>query len=315
MTLRSRPLSFAGIVLVSVLPWACQKKASVSDVTRGSRPIPVATGAGPGADEAAVEPVKIVLVGHLYSLYRKQRYGKIYTERVVELFVREMDRIGPEAIFFLGDTTRDSSEEEWSMLERHLSPLKAQRYFIPGNHDLNDVDAYRRHGGAPNRSVVLGGVKLIMLDTKNIYGSEDLEYLKRELADHERYKTICLLTHYMGFFNRPPSAAPPDIDVNQPYSRYGNWNADIVPLLEDKVQVVFCGDLFPRWFVGTYQTPDEKLTYVCNGFGHMPGGPLVFVEIVLQEGEIKSMVPRTLPLDLRDEWYRLPFPSDREEPK
>ena len=266
--------------------------------------------AAPGEDP---EEVHVILAGHLYSLYTRNRSEKngpdILTDRWLRLFAREVNERNPDALFLLGDLTRFSQEEEWDLIDRALKPIKAATYRLPGNHDLRQPANFTKHGGTGNRAVNIGSCKFILLDNKAVLEAEDLAFLDLELAAGESFAHTFVLMHYcMINWND----AHPEQDPREPYPGVSNWNRDVVPRLAGRVSWVFCGDHTPGGptrYVQEYR--GEKIHYIMASFVFRRGetddvngeGPNIYLELTVR-GDDVEILPRILPIPVTDPWYR-----------
>jgi hypothetical protein len=274
----------------------------------------------------------VVLAGHVYSLYvptKAERPDPAVGFRApLQAFTREVERIDPRRVFLLGDNVRYGNEEEWSFLEDSLAPVRDRVELVAGNHEYRNIEAFRRHGGVVNESFVIGRNKFIVLDAKTWLEDEDLEFIRREVADHESYDNVFVLTHLFLAALATKGVEPSEIDPYGTYRGVSNWSRDVLPLIAGKVDVVFCGDTNERHCRNVVQEhPGGDVTYVLNGFRFGRGleqrssgdGPMLFVELRFS-GSGYTIVPRAVPLDLRDTWYerfvRLPeYPRPETWPR
>ncbi len=270
--------------------------------------------AGCSADES--ETNRVVVCGHLYSAYVRSMVEEkpaVFSDHVMRTFADEIERIDPEAVFFLGDNTRYSSHEEWETIERAFARVSAEKIFIPGNHELRGRDVFLEHGGVVNRAFIIGGSKFITLDAKDVYEEHDLAYLREELADREEYDHVFLLTHHylVNYAPAQPDQPPYRGGFDSDFLRNSNWNTAVVPLIAGKVDYVICGDYFPENSNAIQHFEDIEVHYLLTSilFGRGLGpfvtgdGPLLFLELSFKGDEL-SILPRTIPLDIRDPWYR-----------
>ena len=271
------------------------------------------------------------MCGHLYSLYvptKNERTKPIIGwETPIRSFAAEVERIAPEAMFFLGDNTRFSVDEEWIFLQSIFASVDTPKIFAPGNHEYRDISVFQKYGGLINRSVIIGRNKYIVIDAKSILARSDIDFIEREVADYEDYDNVFIMMHLF----LPVRLAPrkevgadgtvhyfrkqepqEEIDPYSPYSGVSNWSFEVVPLIAGKVKYVFVGDHQPLHTVRLVQDYGEhQIEYIRNGFRFGRGnavdstgdGPMVFLELRF-EGASFSIIPRAVPLDLKDPWYQ-----------
>jgi hypothetical protein len=267
---------------------------------------------GDGGGAGDRDDHSVVVAGHLYSLYAPSRKfserGRIGWEAPIEALARDLNRIGPEAVFFLGDSTHDSGDDEWEFVGEKLAGVEADLHFIAGNHEYRDIDRFLAHGGELNGSLVIHGNKYVFLDAKSIFEPHDLVFIERELADHASYDNVFVLMHYPLAASKAPEE---EVDPYRPYSGFSNWNRDVVPLIAGKVRYVFCGDLYARIHRGVQHYEGEEIHYVLNSFGFGRGegmedtgdGLQTFLELRFEDGDF-TIVPHVITLDVKHPWYR-----------
>lgn len=274
-----------------------------------------------GAATADPGDHSVVIASHLYSLYDPgrsvSREPRLAWPGALEALGKELQRIDPRQVFFLGDNTRNARAEEWELLERVLEPLKGRVQFAAGNHDANHLETFLAHGGVRFGSKVVGGNKYIQLDCVKVLDAEALAFLERELADAESYGHVFLLMHYFlaGWEElTAESAAAEQPSAGQDPNASGrltNWHSDVLPLIAGKVDAVFVGDYRHDHVRSTLQHYEGKpIQYVLNSFGYGfdegvgtgSDGPMIFLELRF-EGESFSILPRAVPLDLRHGYF------------
>ncbi len=257
---------------------------------------------------------RVALIGHLYSSYvhSQTTVGVHQVERrdTLETLAQDFVDRGTEAAFFLGDITTDSREDEWQMLEDIFGKVATVRHYIPGNHDYHARENFYKFGGKGNTSTVIGNCKFLMLDVKNWFEASDLDFIKTELADSDKYDHVFILMHYLlRGYNREPK---PGEDLNKPYNGVSNWNKEVVPLIRGKVATVFCGDLRrPEGAITAGSNDENGILYIMNSFLFAGEGPLIYLELEISGKEL-AILPRAVPIDLRHKWYD---PASKAPPK
>jgi 3',5'-cyclic AMP phosphodiesterase CpdA len=206
-------------------------------------------------------PLRLVVLGHV----RGDRPPQTLNPKIDEL-VAEVRSLAPRFVVLTGDIIwgdiRDEPEErpdpaeverEWDELDAALAKLGVPIYRVPGNHDISDLgtrDIWRRRYGALPQSVVIGGVRLLLLtsvwippdgDTrKNVGAGVDLDatqlaWLDQELARPFDGVTLAFMHHLLWW---------------QPDS--GRWWTEVHPrLAKAGVAAVFSGDYGPLKFSHT----------------------------------------------------------------
>ncbi len=268
---------------------------------------------GEGQSITEEKDLRVILAGHLYSLYTSDRSEAkgpgILTSKWIELFAQEVDESHSDALFLLGDTTRFSTEEEWQLVNKAFEGMKTPAYRIAGNHDYRNVDAFRQHGGLGNSALVIKGCKFILLDNKCVLEKDDLEFLDRELRDAKSFRQVFVLTHY-NMINWNESQ--PGQDPHESYPGVSNWNKDVVPKLAGVVDYVICGDHTPggpKRFEQEYE--GKKIHYIMTSFVFRRGeteqsngeGINVYLELTVNDEGV-HILPRALAIPLTDSWYR-----------
>ena len=300
-----------------IVPWRLVMKRSELLIWAAALPSLAGCGPASGSDTRSSDH-SVVVAGHLYSLFAasaQEGRDEIRWQAPIEALARDLNRIGPEAVFFLGDSTHDSGDDEWDFIERKFANVEADLYFLAGNHEYGDIDRFVARGGKRNEAVVVRDNKYLLLDAKTIFEPADLAFIERELADHADYRHVFVLMHYPLAAYRVPEG---EVDPYRPYSGVSNWNQDVVPLLAGKVRYVFCGDLWPRVHRAVQEVGDHEIHYVLNSFGFGRGagmedsgaGLMPFLELRF-EGDDFSIVPQAVTLDVRHPWYRYFHDLDR----
>lgn len=257
---------------------------------------------GCARDPEPSELTEVVVWGHGYSLFvGPPDFASFVNDDRWPLFVDEINRIGPDVVFGLGDHTYDSTAEEWRRLVPHLDRIEADVHLLRGNHDTGEIPFHPDLAlSRPNKIVDVGRHRFIMLDARQVYADDDLSFIADAVSGHRERAGTFVLTHYASFDDRPLADAPPGVDPRTPQSGYGNWNDDVVPLLRGAVRYVFCGDLYGQL---TGHREHDGICYVRSGFCFPGQGPLVFLELELSEDALVAIRPRVVPIDLGSGWY------------
>lgn len=288
-----------GLVLLVLFPWLFLASCNFVAKTQ------------PAVSEAQ-DSYSVVVSGHLYSLYVRNktmiRDEPIFDEGVLETFAGELGEIAPKATFFLGDNTRFAFDEEWEMLNRVFVNVGGQKVFAAGNHDHRDIQKLEANGGVRNKSIVIGRNKFVVLDSKTIFNQSDLEFIEREVVDHESYDNVFVMMHFVLAGAGYPEG---EIDPYAQFKNQSNWNRDVVPLIAGKVDYVFTGDYYPRHVGRMVQHVGEhEINYVRNSFMFRRGlednqtgdGPMIYLELRF-EGSDFSIVPHALAVDVKSDWF------------
>ena len=281
-------------ILAACLVPACQKAALDKNAPK---------------DVAEDQPLRVVLAGHLYSLYAEKKPAGAspgpFRDQALRLFAAQAKAINPQALFLLGDTTQFSSEKEWQKVESALAPLGIPWHLIPGNHDLRHQENFYNHKGLKNAAIQLGRCKFVALDNKCVYDQSDLDFLDRELQATKGIDHVFVLMHYCMI---TWDEAPLGQDPREEYPGVSNWNRDVVPRLAGKVEYVFCGDHEPGGptrlvqHVGRKTIQYVKSSFVFSRAEAQREGLQTFLELIVDGDDIK-IVPHILPLPLGDAWY------------
>ena len=257
---------------------------------------------------------RVVICGHLYSLYSRNKIQDprtlIYSERYLKTFANELDALNPDVTFFLGDSVRYAKKAEWDLLARNFKDVPGKKIWVAGNHEVKGFESFREAGGVHNSSLILGRNKFIILDTKTVFEEEDLAFIEREVKDWEEYDNVFIMMHLFLIKNEVPE---PGVDPYLAYSGGSNWNSSVLPLIAGKVKYIFAGDYYPKHagrFVQRYK--EHEVHYIRNAFLFRRGrgddvtgdGPMIYLVLDFDASGKFSITPKLLPVDLRDTWYR-----------
>ncbi|MCB9832271.1 MAG: metallophosphoesterase [Planctomycetes bacterium] len=271
----------------------------------------------PSGSAAEAAP-SIIVAGHLYSLgvrSHDESDDRLLDDRWLEAFATEIRRRRPQAVFLLGDSTRNGGDEEWRRLDRIFAGLEAPLHYLAGNHDLRSAAAFDRHGGVRNQVFDLAGTRLIALDAKCVYEAEDLAFLRRSLDLPATAPRPLILMHYCMIDWRD---AQPGQDPREDYPGVSNWNREVVPIIAGRVEMVICGDHQPGGPKRRRQVHDGRtIDYLLTSFGFRRAdgqdrageGPNLFVELIFGRDGLRAL-PRVLPVALDDDWYLDPRPPE-----
>lgn len=248
---------------------------------------------------------RMALWGHAYALHVDNHDdGRICTEELTAALVDEVNRLGVDRVFALGDHVFDpKSADEWALVRKHFARIQGKVHMVRGNHEWwPKLPVLEEFGGdVRNTHLDVGDNRFVLFGYREVYGPDDLAYLDRAFAGHEQRRNTFLLTHLMSYQYRPVEEAPPGVDPNKPYGGYSNWNTHVAPLLTGRVKYVFFGDIYSR-LAGHCVTPDGTY-YLNSGFMFRGERPMVFLDLHFHGDELYRVIPRTLPIDLRNGWY------------
>jgi len=143
--------------------------------------------------------------------------------------VADINRQGPDAVIFTGDTVQNGRPEEYAHLRALLAPLDAPLYLIPGNRDDNDAlrVAFADRGYLPEGGQFLHyavedhALRLVAIDStapgerKGRFCEERQAWLEAALAARPDRPTVLFIhhppfdveDHYVGGYRRPGEAA------------------------------------------------------------------------------------------------------------
>ncbi|GAB4140565.1 MAG: hypothetical protein Fur0037_07110 [Planctomycetota bacterium] len=248
---------------------------------------------------------RMALYGHAYALHIDNHDdGRIHSEELISAFIDELNRLEFDHVFALGDHVFDPrSKEEWKLVERQYDRLAAKVHMVRGNHEWwPKLPVLEKYGCVePNTFLDIGRNRFILFGYREVYSKEDLLFLDDAIAGHEDRRNTFFLTHLMSFQYRPVSEAPPGVDPNKPYGGYSNWNTDVAPVLKDRVHYAFFGDIYSR-LAGHLVNPYGTY-YICSGFMFRGERAMVYLDLEFRGDELWRVIPRTIPIDLRNEWY------------
>ncbi len=244
----------------------------------------------------AQEELRFVLAGHIYPSLR-------YPD-LLETFIGQVNELKPDAIFFLGDSVRDGIEEDWKILNQHLSRLESPYYFAPGNHDLQNgrkpKKLWMENVGYLRRSVILGNYKFILLNSdpdlkKYWLNEEEVEFLKAELKDYQDYDQVFLMFHHeLWLF--------PHV----------NWEEEIYPIIKGKIKAVFAGN--SASFSYSQFPGDEEIKYFLTGFPFVTREakrkPATFLLATAKGGALK-VEAFLVKLEVEHPYYQLEPPKEK----
>ena len=151
-----------------------------------------------------------------------------------------------------------------------LESLKLDKYFVPGNHDMVNVENYKKYIGSNYYAITKKGLKFVIidgnLDNWNIKG-EQLKLLKNELIGFDG--KVFILVHQLIWISDDKYSNI------KPNSRYGIsdtltfWN-DIFPLLKNHPNEVYVcsGDLGAfKSIQNPFYHKVENVTLIASGMG------------------------------------------------
>lgn len=295
-------------LFLSLLLAACAlRQVSPRETDRGEPVFVVPDDPEIAAVMQLAEPHNVLISGHLYPLFVKTQRGidepLIYRENVLQTLAGELARSRPAAHFCLGDLTRYTTQQEWDMMDCIFGELPAPNFWVAGNHDLRNIPVFENFGGLRNKVVIINRNKYICLDAKNIFEAHDLDFIERQVADHGDYDYVFVLMHFRLFNDSEPE---PGADPYRSYTGKSNWNSAVVPLLLGKVRYVFTGDHYAMHTMHNVRDYGaHELIYIHTSFQYRYKGPLLFLELRFT-GQDFAMIPRVVPLDVRDPWYEDP---------
>jgi len=142
--------------------------------------------------------------------------------------IADINRQGPDAVIFTGDTVQHGRPEEYARLRELLAPLQAPLYPIPGNRDDKDAlrAAFSDHPHLPkygflHYTVEGHALRLVALDStspgerKGVFCAACQAWLDATLSGQPDRPTVLFIhhppfdiaDHYVGGYRRPEEAA------------------------------------------------------------------------------------------------------------
>ncbi|MEA3248782.1 MAG: metallophosphoesterase [Patescibacteria group bacterium] len=271
------------------------------------------------------EGCRIIALGHLYSL---QPYPELQ-----ELLVEHLNSTHPDAsaIVSLGDNTVQGTSEEWQSFFEKYEGFDAPLYFAPGNHDLRTpaaYDNYMEQVGYTSKKVSINNCNLILTNTVSPHeldfndvemvkggGLDDASIALLEGLDSTRTdEADLLLMHHslfsIGLIHHDNEW---DTELNRIYENEKVWREEIQPLIKDRVDAVFAGDMANS--AVSHQEIDG-IPYVGNSFGsafdpdpRSDRRPLSYTVVNVDgEGNIETSI-EYLPIPVTSDWFA--FDRDR----
>lgn len=204
------------------------------------------------------------LSGHAYGHPLEKTYG------IVPELKNHLKNGKSDFVFFLGDFVRNADSISFQKLMIDLESLKLDKYFVPGNHDMVNVENYKKYIGSNYYAITKKGLKFVIidgnLDNWNIKG-EQLKLLKNELIGFDG--KVFILVHQLIWISDDKYSNI------KPNSRYGIsdtltfWN-DIFPLLKNHPNEVYVcsGDLGAfKSIQNPFYHKVENVTLIASGMG------------------------------------------------
>ena len=142
--------------------------------------------------------------------------------------IADINRQGPDAVIFTGDTVQHGQPEEYARLRELLAPLRAPLYLIPGNRDDKEAlrAAFADHLHLPRTGFLHytaedHALRLVALDStsagerKGFFCPARQAWLDAVLSDRPERPTLLFTPHppfdigdhYVGGYRRPEEAA------------------------------------------------------------------------------------------------------------
>ena len=143
--------------------------------------------------------------------------------------IADINRQGPDAVIFTGDTVQHGQPEEYAHLRALLAPLEAPLYLIPGNRDDNealrsafgDKPYLPENGSFLHYAVEDHALRLVALDStspgerKGVFCPARQAWLDAVLRERPDRRTLLFIhhppfdigDHYIGGYRRPEEAA------------------------------------------------------------------------------------------------------------
>lgn len=212
------------------------------------------------AQEKRTNRFSFVILGHI----RADQNGKV-SPLLGELLAKVRKR-APDFIFLTGDMIwgdihavvpdAEVIKRDWDRLDAALGQLGVPVYRVPGNHDIHDPitrDIYFPRYGELPQAFTHHGSRFILLNSAWVpegsdppspslkyqytrgkqLGSQQIEFIRKELSVHQRYGHIFLFMHHLLWWHREEAA----------------WWREVHPLLVGRtVRAVFGGDFGPMKF-------------------------------------------------------------------
>lgn len=277
-----------------------------------------------------VSASKFVVVGHFRTLNEARD--------IRELFIQEVNDIeNLDAIIFTGDIVEFGTQEEWDDLNENVFfKLNAEKYFVPGNHDLskeswNDFKGYDRYVeniGYTSKKIVYNDFDLYLLNSvypeKNDFnythmeaGSGLDEWSLNLLKNIETDKINLLFLHHSLYSSYLWHQDMIDLNSLNDKNKIlwelvqrneEEWNKKILPLINNNVQGVFMGD-------GNLNHISEKkienVTYYGNAL-ILPRERLTYTFIEIENNKLNVeirhiQVPNNLNYKLKFIFYKIDY--------
>ncbi|MDH3324815.1 MAG: metallophosphoesterase [Candidatus Peregrinibacteria bacterium] len=291
------------IVPVLVLLFFCLKEET-----------PIDSGQPSSADRSC----KLVMVGHFYSL---QKYPDLQ-----EIFINEMNEkhSDADALVLMGDNTILGNKQELINLFAVLAKIKTQKFFAPGNHDLRSPASYNawlQMVGYTSAQKKINNCNLVFLNTINpqLLDFNDVEMVKGGGLDEQSISLLENLEkkdgetnlvfmhhalHSIGLIH--PNDEWND-ELNRIYENEKTWREKIQPIIKNKVDTVFVGDLANA---SMSRIEIDGIPYIGNsmscGFDPNPTTsrqPISYLVIEVVDGKVNVKIDY-LPIPITSDWFK-----------
>ena len=206
------------------------------------------------------EAVRFAVFGHVYPNYE-----------ALEASVEKVNELNPDFVVFLGDTLPPHHQTEWNDVLNITDKINAEKYFVPGNHDIEDRAEDKKYFieniGPLYQSFTKNGVEFVLLNTASIgapiasydVDQQQIDWLEKVYKNNTQK---IILAHHCLFYQDNSNICN---NRGRLISAQNNWNKFVVPLIKANTLAVFLGDVGSSEPYFSYK--ENELQYYGVGFG------------------------------------------------
>jgi len=264
----------------------------------------------------------ILVAGHAYGAHAGTNIG-LHPPFLNQLTKNTDSAVA--ALFLTGDIVNQSTAASWAQVERELSALHLNSYYVMGNHDDNTIGHgvfNAKHGGTYYSFTLHDDLYIVLNSTESdrSISTAQLTFLSNALANAlSSNKRVFIFFHEV-LWNSHDKYRFVRSNSRSRYDQIksvSNFWQKVVPILDaypDKNYYLFAGDVGgnPDAVAASYDRWDN-MTLITSGMGEVPDENYLRVDIAPDTVSF-TLVPLNSELEMHPiSWYNIPLKPQQIE--
>ena len=243
---------------------------------------------------------KIIIAGHSYGAPSDNKNLTTYPKFLKYLSENYTTKFS--YIFLAGDIVKEPSKKNFNKVRKEINEFTKNLYVAPGNHDVglgsknnNYREEFISEFGKTYQKIIVDNNLFFVLDTNFHPGnisSDQIDFLKKEVANIKNIKNIFVITHHLIWQNYTNGKIKSNINEDFFFKNNFHDVLDLFNKIENKTKIFFIsGDVgvFAKRTV-IFCEQKKNIYFIATGMGNKYLDNYLKI-LISSNGEILSLMP------------------------